>query len=164
VALFIERAVSVMGEHGSIVPEEEMGYNSLDQRRDAATTNGILMLGEDDELCKGILNLSGNFGFHWVRRLRGEEEKATRVGLGKFRQPWPSRTATCTDTVDKFANTLARKWSSLFRGRLSSGMLRSIFVPCTNASTSRGNARTFTSVPVGYGTGGAQLPERDFVE
>lgn len=109
-ALLIERAVSVAGEHGSIVSEGEMGYNSLDQRRDAATTNSILMLGEDDELCKGILNLSGNFGFQWVRRLWGEKEETARVGLGKlFRQPWPSRTATCTDTVDKFANTLARK-------------------------------------------------------
>lgn len=108
-ALFIERAVSVAREHRSIVSEGEIGYNSLDQRRDAATTNGILMLGEDDELCKGILNLSGSFGFQWVRRLRGEKEKTTRVGLGKFRQPWPSRTATCTDTVDKFANTVARK-------------------------------------------------------
>ena len=62
-ALFIERAVSVTGEHESIASEGEMGCNSLDQRRDAATTNGILVLGEDDELCKGILNLSGNFGF-----------------------------------------------------------------------------------------------------
>lgn len=61
-----------------------MGYNSLDQRRDATTTNGILMLGEDDELCKGILNLSGSFGFQWIRRLRSEKEKTTRVGLGKF--------------------------------------------------------------------------------
>jgi hypothetical protein len=109
VALFIERAVSVAGEHGSIVLEGEMGYNSLDQRRDAATTNGILMLGEDDELCKGILKLSGNFGLQWIRRMRGEKEKTARVGLGKFRQPWPSQTATCTDTVVKFANTLARK-------------------------------------------------------
>lgn len=108
-ALIIERAVSAAGEHGSIVSAGEMGYNSLDQRRDAATTNGILMLGEDDELCKGILDPSGRFGFQWVRRLRGEKEKTTRVGLGKFRQPWPSRTATCTDTVDKFANTLAKK-------------------------------------------------------
>lgn len=107
--LFIERAVSVAGEHGSIVSEGEMGYNSLDQRRNAATTNDILMLGKNDELCEGILNLFGNLGFQWVRGLRGEKEKTTRVGLGKFCQPRPSRMATCTDTVDKFANTLARK-------------------------------------------------------
>ncbi len=53
--------------------------DSLDQRRDAATTNGIFMLCEDDEPCKGIFNLSGNFGFQWVRRLRGEKEKTARV-------------------------------------------------------------------------------------
>jgi hypothetical protein len=66
VALFIERAVSVADGRRSIVSEGEMGYNSLDQRRDATATNGILVLGEDDELCKGILNLSGGFGFQWV--------------------------------------------------------------------------------------------------
>ncbi len=121
------------------------------------------MLGVDNELCKGILNLSDNFGFQWVQRLRRKEEETTRVRLGEYCQPWPSRTATCMDTVDKFANTLARKLSSLFRGRLSSGMLRSIFVPCTNTLTSGGNARTLTSVPSGYGTGGAQLPARDWV-
>lgn len=81
-ALFIERTVSVPGEHGSIVLEGVTEYDSLDQRRDAAATNGILMLGEDDELGKGILNLSGSLGFQWVGRLRGEKEKTTRVGLG----------------------------------------------------------------------------------
>jgi hypothetical protein len=40
------------------------------------------MLSENDELCKGILNLSGNFGFQWFRRLRGEKKNTTREGLG----------------------------------------------------------------------------------
>ena len=67
------------------------------------------MFGEDSELCKGILNLSGNFGLQWVHRLRGEKEDTTGEGLGQIRQRWSSRTATCTDTIDRFANTLARK-------------------------------------------------------
>src|SRR5712671_985786 len=136
---------------------------SLDQRRHAPTTNGILVFGKDDEFREGILDLSGNFGFQWVRGLRRQKENTTGKGLGESVSPGPRRTATCTDTVDRFANTLARKWSSLLRGRLSSGTPRSMFAPCTNASTSRGNARTFISVPAGYGTGGAQLPARDWV-
>jgi hypothetical protein len=40
------------------------------------------MLCEDDELCKGILNLSGNFELQGVQRLRGEKEDTTGVGLG----------------------------------------------------------------------------------
>lgn len=67
------------------------------------------MLGEEDELCKGILNLSGNFGLQWVHRLRGEKENTTGEGLRQIGQRWSSRTATCTDTIDRFANTLARK-------------------------------------------------------
>ena len=55
---------------------------SLEKRRDAATTNYILMLCEDNELCKGILDLSSNFRFQWVQRLRGEKENTARNGLG----------------------------------------------------------------------------------
>jgi len=50
---------------------------SLDQRRHAPTTNGILVFGKDDELRKRILKLSGNFGFQCVRRSRGQKENAS---------------------------------------------------------------------------------------
>jgi hypothetical protein len=39
------------------------------------------MLSEDDELCEGIFDLSGNFEFQWVQRLRGKKENTTRDGL-----------------------------------------------------------------------------------
>jgi hypothetical protein len=54
---------------------------SLDQRRHAPTTNGILVFGKDDELREGILDLSGNFGFQWVRGLRRQEENTAGEGL-----------------------------------------------------------------------------------
>ena len=51
---------------------------SLDQRRHAPTTNGVLVFGKGDELRERILELSGNFGFQCVRRSRGQEENASR--------------------------------------------------------------------------------------
>jgi hypothetical protein len=89
VALCVERAVSIADEDEQTPSIVRIWnrlctcMNSLDQRRDAAATNGVPVLGEDDELCERILDLSGtgSFGFQQVQGLRCQKENASGKGL-----------------------------------------------------------------------------------